>query len=307
MRKLLVLTVLAGIVVVAPLLSQSSPQVPATQTANAEWEKAAGGKMSFDVASVKQDKADPSTTGFPQNVSLDAANGFTPTGGLFRAANIPLSWYIRFAYKLETTEFGEIIDELPKWAETYRYDIEARAPGDPSKDQYRLMMQALLADRFKLAVHFEAKPMPIWGLVVNKPGSLGPKIRKHSDDPPCSGGAAKGEKVEATADGFPVPCYGFFDLQPGTEGNYAGGARNVSMSKMADIFALGIFQTYKPVVDETGLTGNYDFVIEFSRDPNSAGPAFFDALKDQLGLKLVQQTGQVETIVVDHIEEPTPN
>jgi uncharacterized protein (TIGR03435 family) len=307
MRKFLVLTALAGIVVVAPLLSQSSPQVPATQTANAEWEKAAGGKMSFDVASVKRDTIDLSTGNASENVPLDASDGFTHTGGLFRATNIPLHWYIRFAYKLETTEFGEIMDELPKWALANRYDIEARAPGDPSKDQYRLMMQALLADRFRLAVHFETKPMPIWGLVLNKPGSLGPKLRKHSDDPPCKGGAANGARVEATAEGFPVPCYGFFDLQPGTEGNYAGGARDVSMSRMADIFALGTFQTYKPVVDETGLTGNYDFVIEFSRDPNSAGPAFFDALKDQLGLKLVQQTGQVETIVVDHIEEPTPN
>ena len=80
------------------------------------------------------------------------------------------------------------------------------------------------------------------------------------------------------------------------------------MSRITDIFRLGTFRTYKPVVDETGLSGNYDFVIEFSRDPNDLnGPTFLDALTDQHGLKLAQQTGQVETIIIDHIEEPSPN
>jgi uncharacterized protein (TIGR03435 family) len=278
------------------------------QSATPDWEKAAGSKIMFDVASVKQDKANPTATSMQENVPLDAGNGFTHTGGLFRATNIPLHWYIRFAYRLETTEFGEIMDELPRWALTNRYDIEARAPGDPTKDQYRLMMQALLADRFKLALHFETKPMPIFGLVLNKPGKLGPKLQEHLDGVPCPDQSAPVGQVETTAEGFPVPCYGFFAVRPNTEGNYAGGARNVPMSRIADIFSLGTFRTYKPVVDETALTGNYDFVIDFSRDPNSSnGLAFSDALKDQLGLKLVQQTGQVETIIVDHIQEPSPN
>ena len=141
--------------------------------------------MSFDVASVKRDLADPTTINMTANVSLDAGNAFTPTGGFFRATNNPLHWYIRFAYKLGTTEFGEIMEELPRWAETYRYDIEARAPGNPSKDQYRLMMQTLLANRFKLAVHFETKQMPIFALVLAKQGKLGPKLKKHSDEVPC--------------------------------------------------------------------------------------------------------------------------
>lgn len=264
--------------------------------------------MAFEVASVKQNKNEMNATNSAENVSLDAESSFTPTGGLFRATNIPLHWYIRFAYKLETTEFGEIMDELPKWALTTRYDIEARAPGNPTKDQYRLMMQALLADRFKLAVHFEMRPTPIWGLVINHPGKLGPKLKKHDDNAPCPGAAPTAQFVDTIAEGFPLPCYGFFDVRPATDGDYAGGARNVSMARIADILSLGTFRTFKPVIDETGLAGNYDFVIEFSRDPNNPnGQTFPDALKDQLGLKLVAQTGPVEAIVVDHIEQPSEN
>jgi uncharacterized protein (TIGR03435 family) len=84
------------------------------------------------------------------------------------------------------------------------------------------------------------------------------------------------------------------------------------MSMIANTFSLGAFGTTKPVVDRTGLTGNYDFVIEFSHgligfqaDPN--GPTFLEALKDQLGLKLDSSTGQVDNIVSDHIEEPSEN
>jgi len=283
------------------------PRVSA-QSATADWEKAAGGNMSFDVASVKQDKADPGATGMQQNVSLDAGNGFTHTGGLFRATNIPLHWYIRFAYKLESTEFGEIMDELPRWATTNRYDIEARAQGDPTKDQYRLMMQALLADRFKLAVHFETKQIPVWGLVLDRPGKLGPRLRKHLDSMPCPDGPHPPMLVDSVDGGFPKPCGGLFRVQPRVEGYVADGARDVTMARIADDLSLGEFGTRRPVIDETGLEGNYDFVIEFSREGNDpAGLDFNDALKDQLGLKLVPQTRAQETIIVDHIEEPSPN
>ena len=84
------------------------------------------------------------------------------------------------------------------------------------------------------------------------------------------------------------------------------------MSMIADNFSLGVFSTTKPVVDKTGLTGNYDFVIEFSHgligvqaDPDA--PTFLEALKDQLGLKLEPTTAQEETIVIDHIEQPSEN
>jgi len=288
-------------------LSSAKAQSQAT-----DWETAAGGKMSFEVASVKQNLNEPTMNNMSQNVPLDASVVFTPTGGLFRATNTPLHWYIRFAYKTTTTEFGELMNALPGWALTNRYDIEARSLGDPTKDQYRLMVQALLADRFKLAVHFETKQMPVLALELDKPGKLGPKLRKHADDVPCPDKRPDGGRASTIAGGFPLPCGGLFDVAPGADGHYAGGARNVPMSRVADIFSTGIFRTYRPVIDETGLAGNYDFVVEFSMiagnvqaDPNA--PIFPEALRDQLGLKLVPQTGPVETILVDHIERPSAN
>jgi uncharacterized protein (TIGR03435 family) len=310
------LACLAPLVILAALfLTPSNPakQVAATasdasQTTQRQWEVDAGGKLAFDVASVKQNKAEMNGSNSSENVPLNAGDGFTPTGGLFRATNIPLHWYIRFAYKLETTEFGEIIDELPRWATMNRYDIEARAAGDPNKDQYRLMMQALLADRFKLAVHFETKQMPVWGLVLNKPGKFGSGLRKHLDSVPCPDGPHPPMLVDSVEGGFPKPCGGLFGVPSRVEGRVADGARNVTMAQIANDLSLGEFGPGRPVVDETGLEGNYDFVIEFTRDPNDpVGPAFIDALKDQLGLRLVPGTRPLESIVVDHIEEPSKN
>jgi uncharacterized protein (TIGR03435 family) len=279
----------------------------ATHSTQRQWEIDAGGKVGFEVASVKQNKADFGSN-LSENVSLNAGDDFTRTGGLFRATNIPLHWYIRFAYKLETMEFGEISDELPRWAVIDRYDIEARAAGDPTKDQYRLMMQALLADRFKLAVHFETKQMPVWGLVLDKPGKLGPKLRKHLDSVACPDGPHPPMMVDRVDGGFPQPCGGLFGVQPKVDGHNADGGRNITMAQIANYFSLGEFGAGKPVVDETGLEGNYDFVIEFTRDRNDPnGPTFTDALSDQLGLKLVPGARPLETIVVDHIEMPSAN
>jgi uncharacterized protein (TIGR03435 family) len=317
------IAVLLGLALISPLVAslsrtQAAAMRTATQSGSAplptpQWEIDAGGKMAFDVASVKQDLVDPTLSNMHQNVTLDAGNAFVHTGGLFSATNIPLHWYMRFAYKLTITEFGEIMDDLPKWALTNRYDIEARASGDPTKDQYRLMMQALLAERFKLAVHFETKQMPVLALMLDKPGKLGPKLRQHSEDVLCPNGIApEGGPVATIAGGFPLLCGALFQLPSSADGHFTGGARNVPMSKVAEIFSIGVFRTGKPVVDKTDLAGNYDFLIDFSMifnnvqaDPN--GSIFPEALKDQLGLKLVPQTAPVDTIVVDHIEQPSAN
>jgi uncharacterized protein (TIGR03435 family) len=124
-----------------------------------DWEKAAGGKISFETVSVKPEKdtdADPHT-----NVDLGPMATFTPTGGLLQTANEPLIRYIAFAYKLSPEEVKlDIQPQMPKWANTTDYDITARASGNPTKDQFRLIMQSLLADRFKLAAHYETKEKP---------------------------------------------------------------------------------------------------------------------------------------------------
>ncbi len=139
--KKLAAGVAAVAVVVLPILAQDS----------SDWATKAGGKMAFDVASIK-----PSNGPFVQsNPLLTPWDDYDGTDGRFRADST-LSGYIQFAYKLWPNEVqGRELSHLPKWADTDHYSIEARAStGNVTKDQMRLMMQSLLADRFQLAVHF---------------------------------------------------------------------------------------------------------------------------------------------------------
>lgn len=114
--------------------------------------------MSFDVASVRQNKTN---SGGNANVDLLPTDGFTPTRGIYRARNVGIPEFIAFAYKLPMDQFKTIVEQVP-WLSETRYDIEARADGNPTKDQYRLMMQSLLADRFKLKVHYETRQLPVF-------------------------------------------------------------------------------------------------------------------------------------------------
>lgn len=119
--------------------------VHAQSSDTVDWEKAAGGKMSFDVASVKQNVSDiPGLVNW--NIPI-FGDDYPPTGGLFRAKNFGASDYIAFAYKLTTAQRRIVESELPKWATSSRFDIEAHAPADATKDQMRLMMQSLLYRR----------------------------------------------------------------------------------------------------------------------------------------------------------------
>ncbi len=128
-------------------------------------EAKAGGKAKFEVASIKQDLVPRGPGTVNSNIALGAQDLFTPTGGLFSAQNVFVYQYMVFAYKLTQSQVDNVKSQLPKWANTDRYDIEARGAGDPTKDQYRLMMQSLLADRFKLAVHWEQRPVPVFAFV----------------------------------------------------------------------------------------------------------------------------------------------
>src|SRR5690348_6475808 len=136
-----------------------------------------GENMSFEVASIKQDKNEPTEANFGGNMPLDAGNAFSPTGGLFSASNQWFVQYIIFAYKLTQYQYRAIQKQLPDWANNTRYDIEARATGNPTKDQYRLMMKSLLKERFKLTVHFQTVQAPVFALVMDKQGKLGPQLR----------------------------------------------------------------------------------------------------------------------------------
>jgi hypothetical protein len=141
--------------------NRASPQAPAVP----QWQIDAGGKMAFDVVSVKPNKSNmPESSAFV----LGPGDAYVPNGGRFWATNQPLIAYLAFAYKLRASD----LPGLPAWVYNDRFDIEARVQGNPTKDQMRLLMQSLLADRFKLATHTETKPGPAFALVMSKPGKM---------------------------------------------------------------------------------------------------------------------------------------
>jgi uncharacterized protein (TIGR03435 family) len=284
-------------------------QTAAASAPAVDWETAAGGKQEFDVASVKQ-TVQPSYMD-RSNVPLGAQDSFTPSGGLFSTTGGRVVDYMVFAYKLTKAQRYEIADQLPKWANSNSYAIEARAAGNPTKDQYRLMMQALLANRFKLAFHYETKQMPVLALVMNKPGKLGPNLRLHPDREACSNDAGTQGPIATVDGGYPVLCGAFYQVAPKNPSHYVGGARNVPMSTVAESLTQFI-DGAMPVVDRTGLTGSYDFLIDFALagggdSLDAIGPTFLDAVRDQLGLRFDNQVAPVDILVIDHVEEPSQN
>jgi bla regulator protein blaR1 len=285
-----------------------------------DWQKAAGGKMAFEVASVK-----PSTAFRPPNFPFDPGDAKTAGGRL--SAVFPAYAFIEFAYKVGADELGDVSKAFPKSFPMDRsFEIEARAAGNPTKDQMRLMMQTLLADRFKLKVHFETREGPVLALTLVRPGRLGPKLRPHADGPPCPAefemrGAPNPKDVNPK-DVFPFVC-GYPQMW-GT--NYGG--RNVTMEIIAEeaVHGMGSMmgEIDKPVIDQTGLKGRYDFTLDLPPGamhivaraapptpdaplPDPTGTPLISALRTQLGLKLVSTKGPIRKLVIDHIERPSAN
>jgi uncharacterized protein (TIGR03435 family) len=307
----------------APLWSHpQKAQSPSAQSPTPDWQAAAGGKMAFDVASVKQNTTAPSPSTVNSNVPMGPGDYYSPTGGLFTATNIALFSYITFAYKLMANQAQILRAEVPKWVLSDRFDIQARAEGNPTKDQMRLMMQSLLADRFKLVIHTETRQLPVLALVQLKPGKIGPQIQAHLNDTACSSlpdsSLVSGSTPATAAGGFPITCGGIQPMRPSVPGHMRMGARNVTMALIASTLPVSNVLD-RPVLDRTGLSGTFDFVLEWTPQtndlvppgltvqPDEGGPTFLEALQDQLGLKLVSQTGPVDVFVVDHIEQPLQN
>jgi uncharacterized protein (TIGR03435 family) len=236
---------------------------------------------------------------------------------------VVLAEFVGFAYKLTKKELISFESQVP-WSMEDLFDIEARAEGNPTKDQYRLMMQSLLAERFKLAVHFEMREVPVYALVLAKPGNFGPQLRLHrADDPVCSPTPATplpktvNRQFAADSNGFPLaPCGGTVGMVPSAPGRSHGGGRDVPLTLIANnMCCSGAID--RPVVDETGIKGNVDYSIESGRaangvpgadsTPDVPAPTFEEALKEQLGIKLVPTKAPVEFFVVDHVEHPSPN
>jgi uncharacterized protein (TIGR03435 family) len=177
----------------------------------------------------------------------------------------------------------------PEWINAERYMIVAKAAGTVPPDKILLMLQTLLSERFKLAVHREAREMPIYALVVSKGGS---KLKEARDEGATQIGGDGDEIVFERA----------------------------SMQALAGTLARSVD---RPVIDATELTGLYNFRLAWTDEnrakPNAGeiatsgasdpadAPSIFTALQERLGLKLESRKAPVDVLVIDHIEKPSAN
>ncbi len=188
---------------------------------------------------------------------------------------------IMFAYGVHG---NQIVDE-PSWMTADKYDIAgvADSPGEPNLTQMQAMYQNLLADRFHLKLRRTQKDLPYYALTVAKGG---PKIAKAKDGDDAS--------PDQTGEG-----HGYMEMR-------------FTANRMSE-FALGMnYFADRPIVDETGLSGRYDFTLkwmpEITADPETSQvPGLFTAMQDQLGLKLEPKKGLVDVLAVEKVERPTAN
>jgi uncharacterized protein (TIGR03435 family) len=223
----------------------------------------------FDVESVRPnpDRSDPSFTVNP--------------GGLIYT-RVSLSDCIEAAYGVKPYQISG-----PEWVRRENFDITAKAEGNHSKDELMRMLQTLLADRFKLALHHEQKEQPVYALL---PGKNGAKLRP-----------SEGE--------------GQFSMGPAAGGI---GFQKTSMSEFAGRFLSVVPMIGRPVLDKTGLPGLYDFTLQLNPTANGdagaikraaaeEGFSLFAYALDQLGLRLESEKASIDFLVIDHAERPSEN
>jgi uncharacterized protein (TIGR03435 family) len=229
---------------------------------------------------------------------------------------------ITFAYKNTTGQRDFFRAQLPDWALSSGFDIEARTENrDVTKDQLRLMVRSLLADRFGLKTHYQMRDVSVYNVVLAKPGSLGPGLRPHPADEPCPSVLPRPDQVPAgtpappltVSGGFPTRCGSFVNMPPSQPYFRHEGGRNLTIAQIVSTFP-GMGNLGRPAIDKTGLTGTYDWVMEFiderpGRHPpaDAEGMSFEEALRKQVGLKLVPDKSEVRFLIIDHIEKPTAN
>jgi uncharacterized protein (TIGR03435 family) len=245
----------------------------------------------FEVVSVKLDRSGQGGSNRTRPMSSEQ----------FSATNIPLESLIELAYRMSPFQ----VVGGPSWLRTDRYDVEAKIddslfkqlrqrPEDEQLSQFRLMLRALLSDRFKLTVSSRTDDLPVLDMVVSKNG-------------PHIGGS--GLKVVAP---FANNTQGVVMVMGrGQDITIQGSA--ATMDNLARSLAISLG---RKVINDTGLTETYNFSIHFADDTqtqpdaapsDSSTPLVFAALENSLGLKLQRATGPVDVIVVDHVEKPSEN
>jgi len=231
---------------------------------------------------------------------------------------------IRTAYKVKQFQLSG-----PDWMSAERWDVQAKMPEGATKDDVPQMLQALLADRFKMVAHFERRLVPVLALTLIKPGKLGPYLRAHANGPPCNIPASPTGSTASIAPGTPVD--GSLEFPFWCDGETARlmpnnlvewGIRNSTIAYLAaDLPNLPPKISSRPVVDQTGLIGKFDFALVWEWIPpsNGATPSVTDAQPDlrgltleeavekQLGLKLKPTVATLGILIVDHVELPSEN
>src|SRR5579872_1851699 len=221
------------------------------------------------------------------------------------------------AYAVETYQITG-----PDWLSTERYDIAVTLPAGATKDQVNSMWQNLLAQRFGLVLHHESKEFQVEELVIAKSGA---KLKESADDPnapPPDGPPALKNNGELAGPGL------ITTIMPGPHGATAHSvARAQPLSKLTTMLANAL---RRPVLDRTGLTGKYDFTVDFVLDANSVpqlagrppgprspnsiddvrepGPDLTAAVQQQLGLRLITSKAKLEVLVIDKAQKiPSEN
>jgi len=255
----------------------------------------------FEVASIKPDKYSNRMFGF---------GWFSPSR--FTATGATVQRFIREAYGVE----GDQIAAAPHWLNSERYDVDAKIDGSLADELQKLtfdqrmledqrMLQALLADRCKLTLHRETKELPLYALVIAKNG---PKLQE----------AKPGDTYPDGIKG--IDGRGRPDRMRIGRGLITG--QGVSIALLVRM--LSRQQLGRPVLDKTGLTGKYDFTLQWTPDvrqaptageqgtdntptPDSSGPSIFTSIQEQLGLRLESQKGPAEILFIDLVEKPSEN
>jgi len=255
----------------------------------------------FEVASIKPNRSGSNRV----NMSLQP-------GGRFTAINVSLGDLIRMSYgdvgPLQTSRMSG----GPRWLNADRFDVIAKADGNPTQDEIKPFVRALLAERFKLVMHHETRQLPFFALVLARAdGRLGPHLRRSETD--C---------VQPQGGPPPTSAAGTGTLPPCQLKNFPGtlSGRGLPIAALARSLVSHV-DDHREVRDETGLSGLFDFDLQWTPErvpePPPDGPALppidpngaslFTAIQEQLGLKLAPRKDQIDVLVIDQAEPPTPN
>jgi len=235
------------------------------------WPQAPSLEPKFEVASIKPNRED--------SAGIGGANFVR--NGRFTVTNAPLKWLIGQAFGVDTRD--QVLN-LPEWTASAKYDITATTGvSAPTK----VLLLALLKERFHLEAHHETREIPTYELVLARPdGRLGAGLHQSTAD--CRAPVPPGDR----------PC-----------GWSGGGLPHWGKAQPIAIFITQISNSVeRRIVDKTGLPGPFDWQLQTQSDPNdNSAPSIFTALQEQLGLKLQPARGTLDVIVVDHVEPPTPD